>query len=84
MKGELDTACELDGKWCALARDAVIYMEERCLELDVLQDMALTAVNAVSPVGANLKESLHALPTWVMVVVTHVIRHGAAMALAAV
>ena len=33
--------------------------------------------------GANLEESLHALPTQVTAVVTHGVRHGATMALAA-
>ena len=66
-----------------MARDAAICTEERRLELDVLQDMALAAINSVSPVGANLEEGLHALPTQVTAVVTHGVRHGATMALAA-
>jgi hypothetical protein len=48
----------------------------------VLQDAALAAVNAVSLVGANLKEGLRTLPTQVAAVVTHVVLHGVAMALA--
>jgi hypothetical protein len=85
IQGKLDTAHELEGKWSALVRDAAIRTEERRLELVVLQDATLAAVNAVSPVGANLdlEESLCALPTRVVVVITHGIRHGAATALAA-
>jgi hypothetical protein len=65
VQGELDIVRELEGKWRTLARDAAIGTEERRLELIVLQDVALTAVNTVSPVGVNLKleESLCALPT---------------------
>ena len=81
-QGELDTAHELEGKWRALAHDAAIRTEEPRLELDVIQDAALAAVNAVSPMGANLEESFRALPTRVKAVVTHGIYHGAAMALA--
>jgi hypothetical protein len=61
----------------------VIRTEEGYLELDVLQDAALTVVNMMSPMGANFKESLHALPMQVAVVVTHGIHQGATMALAA-
>ena len=81
-QGELDTAHELEGKRRALAHDAAIRTEEPRLELDVIQDAALAAVNAVSPMGANLEESFRALPTRVKAVVTHGVRHGAAMALA--
>jgi hypothetical protein len=42
----LDTVRELEGKWRALVRDAAIYTEERRLELAVLRDAALAAVNA--------------------------------------
>ena len=64
-----------------MVRDVAIRTEERRLELDVLQDAALTTVNAVSLVGANLEESLRTLPTGVMEVVTHGVHHGVAMAL---
>jgi hypothetical protein len=66
-----------------LVRDAVIRTEERCLELDMLQDVALAVINVMSPIGANFEESLHALPMQVTMVVTHGVYHGAAMALAA-
>ena len=74
---------ELQGKWLTLARDAMIRTEEHRLELDKLQDTTLTTINAVSPMGAKLEESLRALPIWVMAVVTHGVCHGVAMALAA-
>ena len=67
----------------ALAHDMEIRTEERHLEVDVLQDAALAAINTVSPVGANLEERLHALPMRIVVVVTHGVCHGVAMALAA-
>ena len=75
---------ELQGKWLTLARDAMIRTEEHRLELDELQDTALTTANAVSPVGAKLEESLHALPMWVVEVVTHGVPHGATTTLAVV
>ena len=65
-----------------MARDTAIYTEECCLELYMLQDAALAAINAVSPMGANLEESLYAMPTQVVMVVTHGVHHGAATALA--
>ena len=65
-----------------MVRDVAIRTEERRLELDVLQDATLAAVNQVSPVGANLEESLHTLFMRVMVVVTNGVCHGTAMALA--
>ena len=49
VQGELDTPRELEGKWHALACDAVIRTEEHRLELDVVQDVALATVNVVSP-----------------------------------
>jgi hypothetical protein len=83
VQDELDTVRELEGKWHALAREAAIRTEEHRLELDVLKDVPLVTVNAVSSMGPNLEESLHALPTWVAAEVTHGVRHGAATALAA-
>ena len=56
---------ELEGKWRALVHDTSIRTEDCRLELVVLQDVALTTINAVSRVGANLdlEESLRTLPT---------------------
>jgi len=82
VQGELDTVHELEGQWHALACDAVIHTEERHLELDVLKDAALAAIDTVSPMATNLEESLRALPMRVMVVLTHGVRHGASTALA--
>jgi hypothetical protein len=52
--------------------NAAIRTEDRHLELIVLQDAALTTVNAVLPMGVNLdlKESLRTLPMWVVGLVT--------------
>ena len=47
VQGELDTVCELEGKWRALVCHAMIHTEEHRLELDVLQDAALATINTV-------------------------------------
>ena len=71
-----------EGKWHITAHNAAILVEERHFELDALHDAAVAAVNAVLPMGPNLEESLHTLPTWVIEVDIHGIRHGASTALA--
>lgn len=72
-----------EGKWHITARNVAILVEECCFELNALHDAAVAAVNAVLPMGPNLEESLHTLPTWVIEVDIHGIYHGASTALAA-
>ena len=81
--GKLDTTHELEGKLRASARNVTMRTEEHRLKLMLLQDATLITVNVVSPMGGNLKESLHAMHMRVTAVVTHGICHGAATALAA-